>query len=136
MSTDASIGSDSKLRPCQAPRPPPWVPFSRAGADSAWVAPSRRSTWPDGRCSAGYWVAAPARRQGVARRALRLLCRYAFDELDVRRIELWIDPNNAASLAVAEAVGFTREGLLRSFMPIQGQRRDMLMYSLLPGELA
>ncbi len=89
-----------------------------------------------GRCSAGYWVAAPARRQGVAQRALRLLCRYAFDELDVRRIELWIDPNNAASLGVAEAVGFTREGLLRSFMPIQGRRRDMLMYSLLPGELA
>ena len=34
-----------------------------------------------GRCSAGYWVAAEERRRGVARRALTLLCRYAFDEL-------------------------------------------------------
>jgi ribosomal-protein-alanine N-acetyltransferase len=87
------------------------------------------------RCSAGYWVAAEARGRGVAARALRLLCAYAFEELGVKRVELWIDPENKPSLGVAEAVGFTREGLLRSFMPIQGQRRDMLMYSLLPGEL-
>jgi [ribosomal protein S5]-alanine N-acetyltransferase len=66
---------------------------------------------------------------------MRLICGYAFGELDVKRIELWIDPENKPSLGVAEALGFTREGLLRSFMPIRGQRRDMLMYSLLPGEL-
>jgi ribosomal-protein-alanine N-acetyltransferase len=88
-----------------------------------------------GRCSAGYWVAARARGRGVAARAMRLVCAYAFEELGVQRVELWIDPHNKASLGVAEAVGFTREGLLRSFMPIQGQRRDMLMYSLLPDEL-
>jgi [ribosomal protein S5]-alanine N-acetyltransferase len=88
-----------------------------------------------GRCSAGYWVAATARGRGVAARALRLLCAYAFEELGVKRVELWIDPENKRSLGVAEAVGFTREGLLRSFMPIRGVRRDMLMYSLLPGEL-
>ncbi len=85
-----------------------------------------------GRCSAGYWVAARARGRGVARRALALLCRYAFDELEVKRIELWIEPTNSASLRVAEAVGFACEGLLRSFMAIGGRRRDMLMYSLLP----
>jgi ribosomal-protein-alanine N-acetyltransferase len=88
-----------------------------------------------GRCSAGYWVTASARGRGVASRALSLICAYAFDELGVQRVELWIDPENKPSLRVAEAVGFTREGLLRSFMPIQGRRRDMLMYSLLPGEL-
>jgi RimJ/RimL family protein N-acetyltransferase len=52
------------------------------------------------------------------------------------RIEVWIDPGNVASLKVAERVGFTREGLLRSFMAIEGRRRDMLTYSLLPGELS
>jgi RimJ/RimL family protein N-acetyltransferase len=88
-----------------------------------------------GRCSAGYWVAAAARGRGIARRGLRLLCRFAFDELGVERIELWIEPENAASLGVAEAVGFHREGLLRSFMQVGGERRDMLMYSLLPEDL-
>lgn len=88
-----------------------------------------------GRCAAGYWVAASARGRGVATRALRLICRYGFDELGLDRIEAWIDPGNGASLRVAERVGFAREGLLRSFMPINGVRRDMLMYSLLPGEV-
>jgi RimJ/RimL family protein N-acetyltransferase len=88
-----------------------------------------------GRCSAGYWVAAPARGRGVASRGLRLICSYAFTELGVQRIELWIEPENAPSLRVAEAVGFHREGLLRSFMHVGGERRDMLMYSLLPNDL-
>jgi RimJ/RimL family protein N-acetyltransferase len=88
-----------------------------------------------GRCSAGYWLAEPARGRGVATRGLRLLCDYAFTELEAQRIELWIEPGNRASLAVAERVGFSREGLLRSFMPIRGVRRDMLMYSLLPDDL-
>jgi RimJ/RimL family protein N-acetyltransferase len=89
-----------------------------------------------GRCHAGYWVAAGARGRGIASRGLGLLCRYAFDEVEVKRIELWIDPQNVASVRVAEKLGFRREGLLRSFMPIAGERRDMLMYSLLPGELS
>jgi RimJ/RimL family protein N-acetyltransferase len=88
-----------------------------------------------GRCSAGYWVAADARGRGVARRGLTLICRFAFAELGVKRIELWIEPANPASQQVAEAVGFHREGLLRSFMHVGGERRDMLMYSLLPQDL-
>jgi [ribosomal protein S5]-alanine N-acetyltransferase len=88
-----------------------------------------------GRCSAGYWIAAPERGRGYAARALSLLCEFAFEELEAKRIELWIEPANAASLRVAEAVGFRREGLLRSFMPIGESRRDMLMYSLLPEDL-
>ncbi len=81
------------------------------------------------RCSAGYWVAAEARGRGAGQRALALLSEYAFAELGVQRIELWIEPGNAPSLRVAEEAGFTREGLLRSFMVVAGQRRDMLMYA-------
>ena len=87
-----------------------------------------------GRCSAGYWLAAEARGRGAATRGLALLCRYAFDELRAKRIELWIEPDNAPSLVVAERVGFQREGLLRSFAVVSGVRRDMLMYSLLPND--
>ena len=88
-----------------------------------------------GRCSSGYWIAREARGRGIAARALRLLCGFAFDELNVRRVELWIEPENAASRRVAGAVGFVCEGRLRSFMVINGARRDMLMYSLLPADL-
>jgi RimJ/RimL family protein N-acetyltransferase len=88
-----------------------------------------------GRCGAGYWVAARARGHGVAARGLALLVRFAFSELEVKRIELWIEPVNRHSVRVAESVGFTREGLLRSFMQVGGERRDMHMYSLLPSDI-
>ncbi len=87
------------------------------------------------RWSAGYWVARWARGRGVATAALRLICRFGFDELGATRIELCAEPENAASLAVAERVGFAREGLLRSYELVKGRRRDMLMYSLLPDDL-
>lgn len=84
------------------------------------------------RCQGGYWIAAAARGSGYAARALVLLAGFAFEALEVARIELWIEPANAASLRVAERAGFHREGLMRSFMPVSGVRRDMLMYALLP----
>jgi RimJ/RimL family protein N-acetyltransferase len=85
----------------------------------------------------GYWVAAPARRRGVASRALRMLASWALGEGGLGRVELVTDPDNHASQGVAEKVGFRREALLRShILHRDGRRRDSVMFSLLPGELA
>ena len=89
-----------------------------------------------GRCSAGYWVAAAARGRGVATRACALLCALrASTSSACSGSSSGSSPRTPPRCAVAEAVGFAREGLLRSFMPIAGERRDMLMYSLLPDDL-
>jgi RimJ/RimL family protein N-acetyltransferase len=91
---------------------------------------------PDGgRAAVGYWLTPDARGRGIATHATRLLARWAFDGLGVRRLELTCAPDNERSQAVAERCGFTREGVLRSHLPFQGERRDTVMYSLLPGEL-
>lgn len=81
-----------------------------------------------------YWVVAPARRRGVATRAVRLFARWAFAHLGLERIEIVVDPANEASQDVAEAAGFTREGVLRSYQPFKGGRMDAVMFSLLPGD--
>ncbi|MGH3072816.1 MAG: GNAT family N-acetyltransferase [Gaiellaceae bacterium] len=84
----------------------------------------------------GYWVAAHARRTGVASGALRLLASWALGEGGFGRLELVTDPDNHASQAVAEKVGFRREGILRSHIEHRdGRRRDSVMFSLLPGEI-
>jgi RimJ/RimL family protein N-acetyltransferase len=84
----------------------------------------------------GYWCAKEARGRGVTTRALRVLCRWGFDELRLERLELITDPDNRASQRVAEKVGFRREGVLRShLLHPDGRRRDSVMFSLLPGEL-
>lgn len=84
---------------------------------------------------AGYLISAEARGRGFATRALRLICAFGFDELRLDRIEVTVEPGNQASRAAAQAAGFREEGLLRSYMPIAGIRRDMLMCSILPGDL-
>jgi RimJ/RimL family protein N-acetyltransferase len=85
----------------------------------------------------GYWCVSEARGRGLTTRALRLLCRYAIDELRLERLELITDPDNRASQRVAEKAGFQREGVLRSHLRHpDGRRRDSVMFSLLPSELS
>jgi RimJ/RimL family protein N-acetyltransferase len=84
----------------------------------------------------GYWVSATARGQGICTRALRLLARWALEELELQRLDLITDPDNVASQRVAEKVGFRREGVLRAHLRHpDGRIRDSVMFSLLPGEL-
>jgi [ribosomal protein S5]-alanine N-acetyltransferase len=85
--------------------------------------------------SIGYWVAREARGLGVATRALQLVSRWALRELGLSRVQLVTDPENVPSQKVAEGAGFRREGVLRSYMELHGQRRDCVMFSLLSVEL-
>ena len=85
--------------------------------------------------SIGYWVAKEARGRGVATGALRLLSRWALREVGLPRVQLVTEPENVPSQLVAERAGFRREGLLRSYIELQGRRRDCLMFSLLAAEL-
>jgi RimJ/RimL family protein N-acetyltransferase/GrpB-like predicted nucleotidyltransferase (UPF0157 family) len=83
----------------------------------------------------GYYLAATARGRGIATRALRLLSRWAIEELGLARIEVLVHPENVASQQVALRAGFQREGLLRSYRDRKGERDDLVMFSLLPAEL-
>jgi RimJ/RimL family protein N-acetyltransferase len=81
-----------------------------------------------------YVVAPAARGRGIAPATVRLLSAWAFSALGLARLQVSIAPENAASVRVAEKAGFRREGLLRSFKVIRGERVDSLMYSRLPND--
>jgi RimJ/RimL family protein N-acetyltransferase len=85
----------------------------------------------------GYWLRAEARGRGLTSRAVRLVSRWSFEELDCERLQLRADAENVASQRVAEKTGFKREGVLRSvhFNPRQQRRVDFVMFSLLPGDV-
>lgn len=83
----------------------------------------------------GYLVFPAARGRGTGARAVRLLARHALEEAGLERIEILTAAGNAPSQRVAEKAGFTREGLLRSYTENKGRRDDMVIWSLLPGEL-
>jgi ribosomal-protein-alanine N-acetyltransferase len=83
----------------------------------------------------GYWVGKEARGRGVATRALRLLTRWAVEERGLARLQLVVEPENLASIRVAERAGFRREARLRSYVELRGARRDVYMYALLREDL-
>lgn len=83
----------------------------------------------EGRASIGYWIGSDHRGRSYAAVALRLLGDWALADLALPRLELYAEPWNEASIRTAEAAGFEREGLMRSWRSVGGARRDMWMYS-------
>jgi RimJ/RimL family protein N-acetyltransferase len=92
--------------------------------------------WEQHRADIGFWLAPWARGRGIATRAVTLLARWALEILGLARIQMGIYPSNQASQRVAERAGFVREGVLRSFLEVKGCRQDVVLFSLLPGDVA
>jgi ribosomal-protein-alanine N-acetyltransferase len=89
-----------------------------------------------GRAEVGFWLAREARGAGLGRRALTLLVDWLFEHPWVRRLELTTTPDNAGALALAESLGFTREGVLRQRVVERGQAVDIVWFGLLREEWA
>ncbi len=82
----------------------------------------------------GYLVHRDERRRGIASACIRLLTRWAFDDLGLQRLQIRADVRNAASRRTVTAAGFRLEGVLRDNDVIRGARVDDALYSLLPGD--
>ena len=85
----------------------------------------------NGRASIGYWVVPAARGRHAAGLALRAAAAYAFEVLAIPRLQLFIEPWNAASLRTAEYGGFVQEALLHGWERIGGTQHDAYCYALL-----
>ena len=88
----------------------------------------------EGRASVGYWVARPARGRRAAALALFAVVRWAHRVQRIPRLELHVEPWNMASVRTAELAGFTREGLMRGWQEIGGERRDLCLYARLASD--
>lgn len=84
---------------------------------------------PDGRASIGYWVDPARRGRGYATDALTTLSEWALGHEEVHRLQLAVEPWNEGSWRAAQACGFAREGLMRSWQVARGERRDMYLYA-------
>ena len=80
----------------------------------------------------GYWVRTSHAGRGIATAATRLLARWAFAELKLRRLEIVVAANNKPSQRVAEKAGARREGVLRQRLILGGQQLDAILYALVP----
>lgn len=89
-----------------------------------------RSAW------IGYWVSSAAVGGGVATGALALGVDHCFTSVRLHRVEATVRPENAASRAVLDKVGFRQEGLLQRYLEVDGAWRDHLLMGLTVEEIA
>ncbi len=82
----------------------------------------------------GYWMGEPYAGKGYMSAAVRAAMSYAFDKQGLHRIEAACLPNNEPSKRLLERVGFRQEGYARSYLNINGQWRDHLLFALLDSD--
>jgi [ribosomal protein S5]-alanine N-acetyltransferase len=78
----------------------------------------------------GYWVDEALAGAGYVPEGVVLLMRYAFETLQLHRVEAAIVPRNLPSRRVAEKLGMRDEGTARLFLQIQGVYEDHVRYAL------
>lgn len=82
----------------------------------------------------GYWLDGDYLGQGIMTRACRRLIDVTFAEMTIHRIVIQANVENVASRKVAERLGFTFEGVGREAELVNGEYRDLAVYSLLKHE--
>lgn len=85
----------------------------------------------------GYWIRDSRVGNGYATEAAAALTRVAFEVCGVERMEIRVDPENVASLAVPRRLAYAEEATLRRRLPgADGAAADVTVFSLFAEELA
>lgn len=105
-------------------------------SDGAFIGWCALTQWnPDYRsASLGYCLDDAAWGHGYATEAVRAMVQWAFDALDLNRIQAQTDTRNVASARVLEKIGFAREGTLREDCIVNGEVSDSWVFGLLRRE--
>jgi RimJ/RimL family protein N-acetyltransferase len=80
----------------------------------------------------GYWIRSSHMGRGLCTEATAALTRVAFELCGVGRVEIRVDPENRASLAIPRKLGYVEEATLRRRLPRHGSGapRDVTHFAL------
>jgi len=91
--------------------------------------------WKDRAAEFGLMIGeADARGHGYGSEAIRLINKYAFEQLNLNRLELSVVAFNERAIRMYEAAGFVREGVRRETVFSGGRYVDLIGYSMLASE--
>lgn len=83
------------------------------------------------RAEIGYLLHADYQGKGIMQEAMDAAIGYAFKTLHIHSIEANINPDNVASIKLAEKNGFVREAYFKENFYYNGEFKDTVIYSLL-----
>ena len=79
----------------------------------------------------GYFIGEPFWNKGIVTKAVQLITRYGFENMDIVRIHTGIFEYNKASQRVLEKCGFRKEGIFRKSICKNGKMYDEIRYALI-----
>ncbi len=78
----------------------------------------------------GYWLAEPMQHRGIMTRSCEAVTAHGFAEMDLRRIEIYADPENPKSRAIPLRLGYSDDGVVLYTLPVSGKTQPMAAYSM------
>lgn len=87
--------------------------------------------WEDRWAHIGYWLDKDHTAKGIVTTAVRALTTYAFEALELNRIEIRCAAGNTVSAAIPRRLGFVHEGTLRELRLLHGTYVDDLVFAML-----
>jgi len=82
----------------------------------------------------GYWIDAKSEGMGIVSDCCRALIGYAFNELELSRVQIRCATGNSRSAAIPKRLGFLHEGTLRQTIRTNDRLDDEHCYGLLRSE--
>lgn len=79
----------------------------------------------------GYSLARDSWNRGIMTEAVRAVLRYAFEKMQLHRVEAQFELDNPASGRVMEKAGMQKEGVLRGRLYNKGRYVDVALYAIL-----
>jgi [ribosomal protein S5]-alanine N-acetyltransferase len=84
----------------------------------------------------GYWIDKDKAGQRYTAEGVVVVCRFAFEQLRLHRLEICIVPRNRNSRRVMEVLAFREEGVAQRFLEINGTWEDHVRYAITAEEWA
>lgn len=86
--------------------------------------------WANRDTMIGYWLGPEFQGNGIMTRCCRKLIGYAFEELDLNRVEIRVAAENKRSRAIPERLGFVKEGVVREAEWLYDHFVDHVIYGM------
>ncbi len=81
-------------------------------------------------CALGYWMDERHAGNSYMPEAVVAACNFAFEGLQLHRVQIAIVPRNAPSLRVVEKLGLRKEGLSERYLEINGNWEDHYIFAI------
>lgn len=103
----------------------------KSGEMLGMISFSQITRFPSHSCCVGYSLDQRYVGKGIMSRALKIACDYMFEVQNLRRITAYYLPHNQRSERLLQRLGFEYEGIVKSFLLMNGQWQDHIRVSLL-----